>query len=186
MAGPAQLTRGVSQLFLLLTQVSGCRDQQLRRVVTFLCRLKRLSFSLTKIKFRPHFSLSFTKKKSLEKKKHTRLLSRNRCFWRRTINVLISPYGQSWYQRVAKLLDFRCVKYKIFNSTGKRKTSGKTVIFAGPLVLNDGWQNEWQKWRCKKVGDFAEFDRNRDGREVGCRDYSGKAGERCDRQTNIR
>ena len=39
MAVSAQLTRGVSQLYLFLTQVSGCRDQQLRRVVTFPCRL---------------------------------------------------------------------------------------------------------------------------------------------------
>ena len=31
-----------------------------------------------------------------------------------------------------------------------------------------------------KKWDFAEFDRNRDGREVGCRDLAGKAGERCD------
>ena len=35
----------------------------------------------------------------------------------------------------------------------------------------------------QKVELLAELDRNRDGREVGCRDYSGEA-ERCHPQTN--
>jgi len=38
----------------------------------------------------------------------------------------------------------------------------------------------------KKVVLLAEFDRNRDGREAGCRDYSGTTEEHCDPQTNIR
>ena len=45
---------------------------------------------------------------------------------------------------------------------------------------------EWMTKVQQKVGLLAEFDRNRDGREVGCRDYSGKAGEGCHRQTDIR
>ena len=32
----------------------------------------------------------------------------------------------------------------------------------------------------------GEIHRNRDGREGGCRDFSGKADERCDGQTNER
>ena len=63
MAGPAQLTRGVSQLFLLLTQVSGCRDQQLRRVVTFLCRLNTVSEGC-----RTSPLVFFDRKKNLTKK----------------------------------------------------------------------------------------------------------------------
>ena len=63
MAGPAQLTRGVSQLFLFLIQVSGCRDQQLRRVVTFLCRLNTVGEGcyVSPLVF-------FDKKKNLQKK----------------------------------------------------------------------------------------------------------------------
>ena len=34
----------------------------------------------------------------------------------------------------------------------------------------------------QKVVLLAEFDRNRDGREVGCRDYSGKAERQRDPQ----
>ena len=40
------------------------------------------------------------------------------------------------------------------------------------------------KVKMQKVEIFAEFDRDRDGRDVGCRDQSGEAGERCDEQTN--
>ena len=44
---------------------------------------------------------------------------------------------------------------------------------------------EWMtKVKMQKVVLLAEFDRNRDGREVGCRDYSGEAEEQCHRQTN--
>ena len=44
---------------------------------------------------------------------------------------------------------------------------------------------EWMtKVKMQKVGDFAEFDRNRDGRKVGCRDQPGERSEHCDRQTN--
>ena len=40
--------------------------------------------------------------------------------------------------------------------------------------------------KMQKVVLLAEFDRNRDGREVGCRDQPGANIERCDGQTNIR
>ena len=39
------------------------------------------------------------------------------------------------------------------------------------------------KVKMQKVELLAEFDRNRDRREGGCRDFSGKAGERCHVQT---
>jgi len=42
---------------------------------------------------------------------------------------------------------------------------------------------EWMtKVKMQKSGDFAEFDCNRDGREVGCRDQPGANIERCHEQ----
>ena len=43
---------------------------------------------------------------------------------------------------------------------------------------------EWMTKVKKKSGDFAEFDCNRDGREVGCKDQPGANIERCHEQTN--
>ena len=44
---------------------------------------------------------------------------------------------------------------------------------------------EWMtKVKMQKVVILAEFDRSRDGREVGCRDQPGERSEHCDRQTD--